>query len=265
MHTGFNLSTEYGQTSMTDLVKIDDEVITTEDFVKLLKFTGRFEDLIEDIVKDKVTVHAASKQGVTVSADEVQERADQLRRVRGLHRAADMNKYLDSTGLTLDDFEQLVTEMLLLEKMGEEIGNDKAVEEYYGLNSPKFDSIVVSHIVLDSEGKAKEIMAILEDDPESFEELAREHSVSDTGEDGGYIGKVLRGSLQTEVESKVFGASEGDLLGPFSSDDGAYFEIFTVNEKVASTLNEETTEEVRRLIKDEWIAARAKEHLIEAI
>ena len=114
MHTGFNLSTEYGQTSMTDLVKIDDEIITTEDFVKLLKFTGRFEDLIEDIVKDKVTVHAASKQGVTVSADEVQERADQLRRVRGLHRAADMNKYLDRTGLTLDDFEQLVTEMLLL-------------------------------------------------------------------------------------------------------------------------------------------------------
>jgi len=249
---------------MTDLVKIDDEVVTTEDFVKLLKFTGRFDDLIEDIVKDKVGVHAARKQGITVTIDEVQERADQLRRVRGLHRAADMNRYLEHTGLTLDDFEQLVTEMLLLEKVGEEVGSDKAVEEYYGLNSPKFDSIIVSHIVLDSEGKAKEIMAILEDDPESFEALAKEHSISDTGEDGGYIGKVLRGSLQTEVESKVFSAAEGDLLGPFPSDDGACFEIFTVNAKVASTLDEETTEEVRRLIRDEWIAARAKEHIIEA-
>jgi len=249
---------------MTDLVKIDDETITTEDFVKLLKFTGRFDDLIEDIVKDKLTVHAARKKGITAGVDEVQDRADQVRRVRGLHRAADMNKYLDRTGLTLDDFEQLITEMLLLEKMGEEIGSDKAVEEYYGLNSPKFDSIEVSHIVLDSEGKAKEIMAILEDDPESFEDLAREHSISDTGEDGGYIGKVLRGALQTEVESKVFAASEGDLLGPFPSDDGVCFEIFTVNAKVASALNEETIEEVRRLIKDEWIAARAKEHIIES-
>ncbi len=250
---------------MTDLVKIDDEAITTEDFVKLLKFTGQFDDLMDDIVKDKLTVHASRKMGVTVNADEVQERADQLRRVRGLHRAIDMNRYLDATGLTLDDFEQLVTEMLLLEKMSKEIGNDKAVEEFYGLNSPKFDSIEVSHIVLDSEGKAKEIMAMLEDDPESFEELAREHSISDTGEDGGYIGKVLRGSLQTEVESRVFGSSEGDLLGPFPSGDGACFEIFTINAKVVSTLNEKTTEEIRRLIKDEWIAARAKEHIIEVL
>ena len=48
---------------MTDLVKIDDEVITTEDFVKLLKFTGQFETLMEDIVKDKLIVHAAKKTG----------------------------------------------------------------------------------------------------------------------------------------------------------------------------------------------------------
>lgn len=249
---------------MTDLVKIDDEVITSEDFVKLLKFTGRFDELMEEVVKDKLTVHAAQRQGIEVTPEEIQERADQLRRVRGLHRAADMNRYLDSTGLTLDDFEQLLTEMLLHEKMSESLISDEAVEEYFSLNSPKFDSIEVSHIVLDSEGKAREIMAILEDDPESFEELAREHSVSDTSEDGGYIGKVLRGALQTEVEAKVFNASEGDLLGPFASDDEACYEIFTVNAKTPSALNDETISEVRRLIKDEWLAARAQEHTVEA-
>ena len=249
---------------MTDLVKIDDEVITTEDFVKLLKFTGQFETLMEDIVKDKLIVHAARRQGVDVKPEDIQERADQLRRVRGLHRAVDMNKYLDSTGLTLDDFEQYVTEMILHEKILKKIGSDEAVEEYYRLNSPKFDSIEVSHIVLDSEGKAREIMAILEDDPESFEDMAREHSIADTREEGGYIGKVLRGALQTEVESKVFNAAEGDLLGPFPSGDEPYFEIFTVNSKVPSTLNEQTVEEVRRIIKDDWIATRAQEHVIEA-
>jgi peptidylprolyl isomerase len=249
---------------MTDLVKIDDEVITSDDFIKLLKFTGQFETLVEDIVKDKLIVHSARKQGIGITPEDIQERADQLRRVRGLHRAVDMNKYLDSTGLTLDDFEQYVTEMILHEKVLKQIGSDEAVEEYYSLNSPKFDSIEVSHIVLDSEGKAREIMAILEDDPESFEDMAREHSIADTREEGGYIGKVLRGALQTEVEAKVFNASEGDLLGPFPSGDEPYYEIFTVNSKVPSTLNEETSEEVRRIIKDEWIAKRAQEHVIEA-
>lgn len=248
---------------MTDLVKIDDEVITSEDFVKLLKFTGRFEELMEDIVKDKLTIHAARRQGLDITSDDIQERADQVRRVRGLHRAVDMNRYLDSTGLTLEDFEKFIIEMLLHERISESIGNDEAVEEYFSLNSPKFDSIEVSHIVLDSEGKAREIMAILEDDMDSFEELARGHSISDTREDGGYIGKVLRGSLQSEVESKVFNASEGDLLGPFASDDEACYEIFTINVKTSATLNEETTDEIRRMIEEEWLAARAREHVID--
>ena len=55
---------------MTDLIKIDDEVINCEDFIKLLRFSGTFDGLLEDIVKDKLTVHAAKKAGLT-EGDEV--------------------------------------------------------------------------------------------------------------------------------------------------------------------------------------------------
>jgi len=248
---------------MTDLVKIDDEVITIEDFVKLLRFTGAFDSLLEDIVKDKLTVHAAKRAGIAITTEELQERADELRRVKGLHRAVDMNRYLDANKMTLDDFEQYLTEMLYHEKMLEQVGTDDAVDEYFNLNAPKFDSIDISHIVVDSEGKAREIMAILEDEPESFEELAREHSVADTREDGGYVGRVLRGALRSDVEAKVFNAAEGELLGPFPSADESYFEIFAVNAKRPAALTEDTIAEVRRLLQDEWLAARAREHNIE--
>jgi len=248
---------------MTDLVKIDEEVITTEDFVRLLRFTGAFDSLMEDIIKDKLTVHAAKKAGITITAEEIQERADQLRRVKGLHRAVDMNRYLEANKITLDDFEQYLTEMLYHEKMLEQIGREEAVDEYFNLNAPKFDSIDISHIMVDSKGKAREIMAMLEDDPDSFGELAREHSLADTCEDGGYIGRVLRGALRSDVEAKVFNAAEGDLLGPYPSADESYFEIFTVNAKRPAALNDDTVDEVRRLLKEEWIAARAREHHIE--
>jgi parvulin-like peptidyl-prolyl isomerase len=250
---------------MTDLVKIDEEVITTEDFVKLLRFTGVFDSLIEDIIKDKLTVHAAKKAGITITTEELQERADQLRRAKGLHRAVDMTRYLDATRITLDDLEQYLAEMLYHEKMLEQIGRDEAVDEYFNLNAPKFDSIEISHILVDSEGKAREIMAILEDDPDSFGELAREHSLADTREDGGYVGRVLRGALRGDVEAKVFNATEGDLLGPFPSADESYFEIFTVNAKRPAAFNEDIVAEVRRLLRDEWIAARAREHNIEIL
>lgn len=249
---------------MAAIVRIDEEVIDTEDFVRILKLTGQFESLVEQLVRDRITARAAEKQGIAVSPEEIQERADQLRRVQGLHRAADMNNYLDALHVTLDEFEAFIVDSLYREKMLEQVCNQKAVEAYFKLNSPKFDSIEVSHIVLDAEGKAKEMMSVLQDDPDSFEEMAREHSIADTRERGGAIGKVLRGSLKTDIEAKVFNAAEGDLLGPFPSADRSFFEIFMVNAKHPATLDEETAAEVRRLLRDEWLLARAQEHIIEA-
>jgi peptidylprolyl isomerase len=249
---------------MTAIVRIDDEIIGTEDFVRTLKLSGQFEGLVEQLVRDKLTVRAAKKHGVRVLPEEIQERADQFRRVHGLHRAADMNNYLDAIGISLDEFEAFVTDSLYQEKMMAEVCSDKAVKDYFTLNSPKFDSIEVSHIVVDSEGKAKEMISFLTDEPESFAEMAREHSIADTREQGGVIGKVLRGTLKTDVEAKVFNAAEGELLGPFPSPDRTFFEIFAVNAKYPATLDDETAAEVRRLLREEWLMARAQEHVIEA-
>lgn len=249
---------------MAAIVRIDDEVIGTDDFVRTLKLTGQFENLIEQLVRDKLTVRAAKKQGIPVAAAEIQERADQFRRVQGLHRATDMNNYLDALGVSLDEFETFITDSLYQEKMMERVCNAQAVDDYFKLNSPRFDSVEISHIVLDAAGKAKEMMSVLQDDPDSFEEMAREHSIADTRERGGVIGKVLRGSLKTDVEAKVFNAEVGDLLGPFAAGDGGYYEIFAVNAKHPATLDEETAAEVRRLLREDWLMARAQEHIIEA-
>jgi parvulin-like peptidyl-prolyl isomerase len=249
---------------MTAIVRIDDEVIGTDDFIRVLKLAGQFEGLVEQQVRDRLTVIAAKKIGIRVSAEEVQERADQFRRVRGLHRAADMNRYLDTFGISLDEFEAFITDTLYQEKILDEVCSDEAVQAYFKLNSPKFDSVEVSHIVLDSEGKAKEMMSILTDDPDSFGDMAREHSIADTCERGGVIGKVLRGSLKTGIEAKVFNAQVGDLLGPFAAPDGAFFEIFSVTAKYPAALDHDVSSEVRRLLREEWLAARAQEHIIEA-
>ena len=249
---------------MKAIVRIDDEVVGIEEFVRILKLTGQFDSLLEQLVRDKLTVRAAKKQGLSVSPGEIQERADQFRRVQGLHRATDMNHYLDTLGVSLEEFESFITDSLYQEKMMEQVCSDKAVEQYFKLNSPKFDSIEVSHIVLDTEGKAKEMISVLRDDPDSFGEMAREHSIADTREQGGVIGKVLRGSLKTEVEAKVFNAAVGDLLGPFPSPDKSFYEIFAVDAKNPAVLDEDTEAEVRRLLRDDWLRARAQEHIIEA-
>ncbi|ALK99061.1 peptidylprolyl isomerase [Massilia sp. WF1] len=249
---------------MAGIVRIDDTVIDTEDFIRTLKLSGQFEGLVEQMVRDRLTVLAARKQGLQPAPEAVQERADQFRRILGLHRATDMNHYLDVLGVSLDEFEDFIVDGLLQEKMMEKVCSQQAVEHYFKLNSPKFDSVEISHIVLDSEGKAKEMLSALTDDPDSFAEMVSEHSVGEARENGGVIGRVLRGSLKPDIEARVFSAAAGDLLGPFPTADRTLFEIYMVNARHPATLDEDTTVEVRRLLREEWLAARAQEHIIEA-
>jgi parvulin-like peptidyl-prolyl isomerase len=249
---------------MTTLVKIDKAEIGVAEFLRTLKLNGQFDGLIEQFVRDRLTVEAAKKLGIQVSEEEVQERADQFRRVHRLHRAADTNKYLDALRVSMGEFETFIVDSLYREKMMERVCGEAAVQGYFKLNSPKFDCTEVSHILVDAEGKAKEVMSVLADDPNGFAEMAREHSIAESRQQGGVIGKVLRGSLRGDVEAKVFNAAAGDVLGPFASADRSTFEIFRVDAKHPAKLDDDTATEVRRLLREEWLRARAQEHVIEA-
>jgi parvulin-like peptidyl-prolyl isomerase len=251
---------------MTTIAKINDEEMSAYDFVKILKLNDKFDELIEEIMVDKLAVAEAKKQGITVSIEEVQERADQIRRVLGLHRAKDTNEYLDSMGVSLDEFEKHITDGLYKEKVEEQVCTNQALEDYFSLHSPKFDSLAVAHMVIDSEGKAREVMALLEDDPDSFEDLAKEHSLDEeTASSGGYVGKVSRGTMDGDIEAKLFNADPGDVIGPFTSGDGLIYEIFKVTAKHPAKLDEATAKEVHKLIYDEWLEARAQEHRLEVL
>jgi parvulin-like peptidyl-prolyl isomerase len=249
---------------MTTIVKIDGNAVDVAEFIRTLKLTGQYDGLVEQLVRDRLTVQAAKKAGIQVSEPEIQERADQFRRVRSLHRASQTNKYLDGLRVSLDEFEAFISDSLYQEKMMLRVCSDQAVESYFKLNSPKFDSIEISHMLLDAEGKAKEMMSVLNDDPDSFEAMAREHSIADTRERGGLIGTVLRGSMRADVESKVFNAAVGDLLGPFASADRSVFEVFRINARHSAKLDDNTRTEIKRVLCDDWLRARAQEHVIEA-
>ena len=79
------------------------------------------------------------------------------------------------------------------------------------------------------------------------------------------MGNIMRGSLRPEVESKVFNANAGDVLGPFESEDGIVYELFKVNDKKPASLDESTSKQVRKLVFDDWLEARGQEHNVEVI
>jgi peptidylprolyl isomerase len=107
------------------------------------------------------------------------------------------------------------------------------------------------------------MVAVLAEDPDSFEEMAREHSIARTREAGGRLGKVLRGSMRRDVEAKIFNAAVGEVLGPFASNDRSVFELFRIAARHQAQLDDTTRAEVQRVLRENWQRAQAQEHLIE--
>lgn len=251
---------------MTIVARIDETELTTEDLVRYLKINNKFDALIEDMITEYLATVEASKLGVDVTDVEVQQEADLVRRSLGLHRAQDTFDFLDNIGLTVEGFEQSLRDTLLRRKAIDAVCSETAVEEHYELHSPKYESVEISRILVDSEGKAREAIAILEEEPEEFASMAKSLSLDQESADkGGQIGTFSRGELQSEMESKIFNGAVGEVMGPFDVEDGKFYEIYLITKRHTPKLDLATKKAIAKTLYDQWIDERLQEHRVEIL
>ena len=92
--------------------------------------------------------------------------------------------------------------------------SDKEIEDYYNDNKDKFVSpptVNASHILVDTEEKAKEIYAKIEKGEMSFEDAAKEYSSCPSKDNGGSLGDFGRGQMVPEFDSAVFAMEIGEI------------------------------------------------------
>ena len=250
---------------MVEIAKIDNASYTNEDLVTYLKLNNEYDELIDKFLRHKVAVMAAQKRDVSVSGDEVQQGADDFRRLLGLHRAKETMDWLENQKLTLDDLELFLTEQLSKRKVCDLVTSDDKIEEYFKLNSPKFDEVSIKTIVVDSTAKANELIAGLEDDPSMFDEFAQTHSLDDeTKSTGGLIPNVRRGTLPEELEAKIFNTDVGAVVGPFQMDNEELYQIIKVSDFKTAQLDDTVKSEIGELLWEEWQNARMEDYQIAA-
>ena len=91
---------------------------------------------------------------------------------------------------------------------------EKDIEDYYNENKEKFVSpatVNASHILVDSEEKAKEILAKIESGELSFEDAAKEYSSCPSKENGGSLGDFGKGQMVPEFDAAVFAMEIGEI------------------------------------------------------
>ena len=91
---------------------------------------------------------------------------------------------------------------------------DKEIEDYYNENQDKFVSpatVNASHILVDSEEKAKEIYEKIEKGEMSFEDAAKDYSSCPSKDNGGSLGDFGKGQMVPEFDAAVFEMEVGEV------------------------------------------------------
>ena len=92
--------------------------------------------------------------------------------------------------------------------------SDKDAEDYYNANKDKFiseEAVNASHILVDTEEKALEILADIKSGKISFEDAAMENSSCPSKANGGNLGDFGRGQMVPEFDVAVFEMEEGEI------------------------------------------------------
>ena len=136
--------------------------------------------------------------------------------------------------------------------------SDEDGKKYYDENLDKFqqgETVNADHILVESEEKALEILAKIENDEMTFGDAAREYSTCPSGQRGGNLGDFGRGQMVPEFDKAVFELEEGEITkAPVQTQFG--YHLIKLNskseasvmpfEQIASQLSEMVLNEKRR-------------------
>ena len=114
--------------------------------------------------------------------------------------------------------------------------NDADVEAYYNENKAQFvqgATVNASHILVDSEEKAVEILAKINAGEMTFEDAAKEFSTCPSGKEGGNLGDFGRGQMVPEFDEACFTMEVGQTAGPVKTQFG--YHLIRLNSKGEET------------------------------
>jgi parvulin-like peptidyl-prolyl isomerase len=161
-------------------------------------------------------------------------------------------RWFASRHLTYEDWELLLEDDVLMRKLREALTDGK-VKEYFAVHRLTFDAATLSRIVVNDEDVARELRAEIVEEGADFHALARKYSMDEwTKPASGYVGVVKRKNLEPLVESVVFGAKAGEVVGPVKTDDG--WELVKVESLHPATLDDDTRETIQSYLFEEWLS-----------
>lgn len=223
--------------------------VAGEQLRQLILFDSENNEIRNLIEKSIIDAECDARQ-ILAEPSEIGKEMNEFRRMRRLFSGKDTKEWLQQNGLNDKDFENYAISLIRRNKLKKLITKGEG-EKKFAMEKWRFDSAELYRIRVCRAQVAEELVSQLKDGAQFFG-LAKKFSEDKaTAPMCGYLGVVRRETLRPEIETEVFNAESGAIIGPINSIDG--FHIYLVESVEYAELNESILLEIEDKMFSEWL------------
>jgi parvulin-like peptidyl-prolyl isomerase len=235
---------------MNNLSKLS---VEADELVDFFRKNIQLKEVCEKLLHQKIINQAAQERGLTVTPEEIQTEADQMRFERRLEKASDTLEWLTDQMMTPDDWEAGIRDRILSKKLANVLFA-KEIEKFFAQNRLDFDQVLLYQIIVGDEKLAQELFYQLEEQEISFYEAAHLYDIDEKRQEKcGFEGKIDRWNLTPEIAAIVFAARLGEVIKPMKTEQG--YRIFMVEKFIPAELTPERYQTILDGLYKDWLAS----------
>jgi parvulin-like peptidyl-prolyl isomerase len=237
-----------------NFLTIDEQPISLGQVFRYLQANRKLDGFIGDIVRQFVIERELQAQDLSSPNSAVVEQAViDFRLQNQLTDPAQFQEWLTGNGLTYEAFHNQLAMNFRLKKLREDI-TEPRLSEYFIERKVFLDRVVISRIIVQDKELAEELKSQL-DEGASFDQLAKDYSITDDRIMNGMVGPVSRGTMPDMLRAAVDLAQPGEIVGPLGLDDR--WGIFRIEAFLPATLDDP---QLKQTLQDElfehWLAEK---------
>ncbi len=198
------------------------------------------ERILDSLINEELLLQEADKLDITTTKEEVDTQFDQMVKANGGEE--NFNNFLEQSEVTEESIREIIRRGIIVSEYQKhffdsiQITDEDAIE-YFEQNKDMYIQVKASHILVETEEEAKEIINEL-NSGKDFAELASEKSIDQTAAvNSGDLGYFAKGEMVPEFEKAAFSLAIGETSEPIQTDYG--YHVLRVEDK------KETFEELK--------------------
>lgn len=225
--------------------------------------------ILDDMIRERVLLRQADKENIQISPEEMSEA---VKKTTQAYRPYDFQRVLDHVFLSPEMLKNRIEARLRIERLLEAhtaavpMPDEDRLKQFFNQHIEQYkqdEQIRVRQILVRSREEAEQLK--LRTRKESFEELARKHSVSPEASRGGDLGYFSKGTMPAIFDQVCFALKDREISEVIASDYG--FHLFQlVDRKPAAKADfAKVREQVKKQVIDSLRIARAQKYLASLV